>query len=110
MTRQASAEAGWSAVGVPPRASSSVEATWPGPALSLVQLRRDLDAAGLTGPDVRVHQTVAGYHPAEVSRQQPGSNAASAHARPDSNCTQPQGNNHLIQSTALPLAGGLALT
>jgi hypothetical protein len=48
------AEAGWSVVGVPPRASSSVEATWPGPAPSLAQLRRDLDAADLTGPDVRV--------------------------------------------------------
>jgi hypothetical protein len=35
--------------------------------------------------------TVAGYHPAEVSRQPPGSNAASGHARPDSNCTPASG-------------------
>jgi hypothetical protein len=35
-----------------------------------------LDAAGLTGPDTRVYLIMAGYHPAEISRQQKGWNAA----------------------------------
>lgn len=57
-------EAGWSVVGVAAKGEQVlVEATGPAPAPSLTRLRRDLGAAGLTGLDVRVHLTVAGYQP-----------------------------------------------
>jgi hypothetical protein len=58
------AEAGWSVAGVPPRASSSGRGRLAWPRSEHCPARRDLDAAGRTGPDVRVHLTVAGYHPA----------------------------------------------
>lgn len=57
-------DAGWSVVGVTAKGEQVlVEATGPDPAPSLTQLRHELDTAGLTGFDVRVHLTVAGYEP-----------------------------------------------
>ena len=57
-------DAGWSVVGVTAKGEQVlVEATGPDPAPSLTQLRHELDTAGLTGFDVRVHLTVARYEP-----------------------------------------------
>jgi uncharacterized membrane protein len=57
-------DAGWSVVGVTaPGDQVLVEATGPSPAPSLALLRRDLDAAGLTGLDVRVSLIPASYQP-----------------------------------------------
>ena len=57
-------EADWSVAGVTAEGEEVlVEATGPNPAPSLAQFRQELDAAGLTGLDVRVHLTVASYQP-----------------------------------------------
>lgn len=57
-------DAGWSVVGVSAKGEQVlVEVTGPNPPPSLAQLRKELDTAGLTGLDVRVHRTVAGYQP-----------------------------------------------
>ena len=54
--------AGWSVASVTARGEQVlIEATGPSPAPSLAQLRRDLNAAGLTGLDVRVHLTADKY-------------------------------------------------
>jgi uncharacterized hydrophobic protein (TIGR00271 family) len=56
--------AGWSVVGVTGIADQIlVEATGPNPAPSLALLRRDLDAAGLNGLNVRVNLVPASYQP-----------------------------------------------
>ena len=57
-------DAGWSVVGVTAAGDQVlVEATGPSPAPGLALLRRDLDAAGLTGLDVRVSLVPASYQP-----------------------------------------------
>jgi uncharacterized hydrophobic protein (TIGR00271 family) len=57
-------DAGWSVVGVTASGDQVlVEATGPSPAPGLALLRRDLDAAGLTGLDVRVSLVPASYQP-----------------------------------------------
>jgi uncharacterized hydrophobic protein (TIGR00271 family) len=57
-------EAGWSVAGVTTKSGQVlIEATGPSPAPSLAGLRRDLNAAGLAGFDVRVHLTVDKYQP-----------------------------------------------
>ena len=57
-------DAGWSVVGVTATGDQVlVEATGPNPALGLALLRRDLDAAGLNGLDVRVNLVPASYQP-----------------------------------------------
>jgi uncharacterized hydrophobic protein (TIGR00271 family) len=56
--------AGWSVVGVTASGDRVlVEATGPNPAPSLAGLRRDLDAAGLNGLNVRVSLAIASYNP-----------------------------------------------
>jgi hypothetical protein len=56
--------AGWSVVGVTATSSQVlVQATGPSPAPSLTLLRRDLNAAGLNGLDVRVSPVPASYKP-----------------------------------------------
>ncbi len=57
-------DAGWSVVGVTATGDRVlVEATGPSPAPDLALLRRDLDAAGLNGLDVRVSLVPASYKP-----------------------------------------------
>jgi uncharacterized hydrophobic protein (TIGR00271 family) len=57
-------DAGWSVVGVTATGDRVlVEATGPQPAPGLALLRRDLDAAGLNGFDVRVNLVAASYQP-----------------------------------------------
>ena len=57
-------DAGWSVTGVTATGDQVlVEATGPNPAPSLTALRRDLDAAGLNGLDVRVSLVTASYQP-----------------------------------------------
>ena len=57
-------DAGWSVTGVTATGDQVlVEATGPNPAPSLTGLRRDLDAAGLNGLDVRVSLVTASYQP-----------------------------------------------
>jgi uncharacterized hydrophobic protein (TIGR00271 family) len=57
-------DAGWSVVGVTATDGQVlVEATGPNPAPGLALLRRDLDAAGLNGLDVRVNLVPASYQP-----------------------------------------------
>ena len=54
--------AGWFVAGVTTKGEQVlVEATGPSPAPSLARLRRDLDAAGLAGLDVRAHLAIDGY-------------------------------------------------
>jgi len=61
---QWAANAGWSVTGVTATGDQVlVEATGPAPAPALAQLRRDLDAAGLNGLDVRVSLVPATYQP-----------------------------------------------
>ena len=56
--------AGWSVTGVDATGDQVlVEATGPNPAPNLGVLRRDLDAAGLKGLDVRVSLVTASYKP-----------------------------------------------
>ena len=56
-------DAGWSVTGVTAAGDQVlVEATGPNPAPNLGVLRRDLDAAGLNGLDVRVSLVTASYH------------------------------------------------
>jgi hypothetical protein len=86
MTRQAAAAAGWSVAGAPPRASSSGRGHLAGarsqPCPAPPGCRR-----GRPDRSRRPGQPDRGRLPPEVSRQQPGLNAASGHARPDGNCT-----------------------
>ena len=57
-------DAGWSVVGVTATANQVlVEAAGPKPAPDLASLRRDLDAAGLAGLDVRVSLVTVSYQP-----------------------------------------------
>ena len=57
-------DAGWSVVGVTATGDQVlVQATGPNPAPSLTELRRDLDAAGLNGLQVRVSLVPASYQP-----------------------------------------------
>jgi hypothetical protein len=57
-------DAGWSVVGVTATGNQVlVDATGPKPAPDLAVLRRDLDAAGLAGLDVRVSLVTVSYHP-----------------------------------------------
>jgi uncharacterized hydrophobic protein (TIGR00271 family) len=57
-------DAGWSVVGVTATGHQVlVEVTGPNPAPGLALLRRDLDAAGLSGLDVRVNLVPASYRP-----------------------------------------------
>jgi uncharacterized hydrophobic protein (TIGR00271 family) len=56
--------AGWFVAGVTTKGEQVlVEAIGPSPAPSLTQLRRDLNAAGLAGLDVRAHLTIDRYQP-----------------------------------------------
>jgi hypothetical protein len=56
--------AGWSVVGVTTTGDRVLaDATGPRPAPDLAVLRRDLDAAGLAGLDVRVSLITASYQP-----------------------------------------------
>ena len=56
--------AGWSVTGVTATGDQVlIQATGPNPAPSLAALRRDLNAAGLTGLDVRVSLVPASYKP-----------------------------------------------
>jgi len=56
--------AGWSVVGVTATGGQVlIEATGPGPAPGLAGLRRDLNAAGLNGLDVRVSLVTTRYQP-----------------------------------------------
>jgi hypothetical protein len=64
VAEQWASEAGWFVAGVATKGDQVlVEATGPSPAHSLTRLRNDLNAAGLTGLDVRTHLTVYGYQP-----------------------------------------------
>jgi hypothetical protein len=64
VAEQWASEAGWFVAGVTTKGGQIlVEATGPIPAPSLAQLRRDLNAAGLTALDVRTHLTVDQYQP-----------------------------------------------
>jgi hypothetical protein len=57
-------DAGWSVGGVTATGDQVlIEATGPNPAPSLTLLRRDLNAAGLDGLDVRVNLVPASYQP-----------------------------------------------
>jgi len=57
-------DAGWSVEGVTATGDQVlIQATGPNPAPSLALLRHDLDAAGLTGLDVRVNLVPASYQP-----------------------------------------------
>jgi uncharacterized hydrophobic protein (TIGR00271 family) len=57
-------DAGWSVTGVTATGNQVfIEATGPNPAPGLTQLRRDLNAAGLNGLDVRVSLVPASYQP-----------------------------------------------
>jgi hypothetical protein len=57
-------DAGWSVVGVTATGNQVlVDATGPEPAPELAILRQDLDAAGLTGLDVRVSLVTVSYQP-----------------------------------------------
>jgi len=57
-------QAGWSVVGVTATGDRVlVDATGPRPAPDLAVLRRDLDAAGLAGLDVRVSLVTVSYRP-----------------------------------------------
>ena len=57
-------DAGWSVVGVTAAGDQVlVEATGPSPAPSLAAFRRDLNAAGLGGLNVRVSLVPASYQP-----------------------------------------------
>jgi uncharacterized hydrophobic protein (TIGR00271 family) len=64
VAEQWAAGAGWFVAGVTTKNGQVlVEATGPSPAPSLARLRHDLDAAGLTGLDVRAHLAIDGYQP-----------------------------------------------
>lgn len=64
VAEQRATGAGWFVAGVTTKGEQVlVEATGPSSAPSLARLRHDLDAAGLTGLDVRAHLTIDGYQP-----------------------------------------------
>jgi uncharacterized hydrophobic protein (TIGR00271 family) len=64
VAEQWASQAGWFVAGVTTKGDQILlEATGPRPAPSLAQLRRDLNAAGLTALDVRTHLTVDQYQP-----------------------------------------------